>query len=79
MGINHLQQQISTLSGGQKKRLALAKLLIEDPEIYVLDEPTNHLDIDTIEWLEKLLTSGNKTFCWLRMTDIFWIMYVIPL
>ncbi|MEJ2883939.1 ABC-F family ATP-binding cassette domain-containing protein [Pedobacter sp. GR22-6] len=61
MGITHLQQKIATLSGGQKKRLALAKLLIEDPEIYVLDEPTNHLDIDTIEWLEKLLTSGNKT------------------
>jgi ATP-binding cassette subfamily F protein uup len=36
-------------------------LLIEDPEIYILDEPTNHLDIDTIEWLEKLLTEGNKT------------------
>lgn len=61
MGINQLQQKIDTLSGGQRKRLALAKLLIEDPDIYVLDEPTNHLDIDTIEWLEKLLTSGNKT------------------
>ncbi|WP_113638183.1 ABC-F family ATP-binding cassette domain-containing protein [Nubsella zeaxanthinifaciens] len=61
MGINQLQQKIDTLSGGQRKRLALAKLLIEDPAIYVLDEPTNHLDIDTIEWLEKLLTTGAKT------------------
>ncbi|MGY3054478.1 ATP-binding cassette subfamily F protein uup [Pedobacter sp. UYEF25] len=61
MGIFRLQQQIDTLSGGQKKRLALAKLLIEDPDLFILDEPTNHLDIDTIEWLEKLLTSGNKT------------------
>lgn len=61
MGISRLKQQIDTLSGGQKKRLALAKLLIEDPDLFILDEPTNHLDIDTIEWLEKLLTSGNKT------------------
>jgi ATP-binding cassette subfamily F protein uup len=61
LDIHHLNQHIDTLSGGQKKRLALARLLIEDPDIYVLDEPTNHLDIDTIEWLEKLLTDGSKT------------------
>ncbi|RVU01296.1 ABC transporter ATP-binding protein [Mucilaginibacter limnophilus] len=61
LDIHQLNQNISSLSGGQKKRLALARLLIEDPEVYVLDEPTNHLDIDTIEWLEKLLTEGNKT------------------
>jgi len=61
LDIHHLNQHINTLSGGQKKRLALARLLIEDPDIYILDEPTNHLDIDTIEWLEKLLTDGSKT------------------
>jgi ATP-binding cassette subfamily F protein uup len=61
LDIHHLHQSISTLSGGQKKRLALAKLLIEEPDVYLLDEPTNHLDIGTIEWLEKLLTEGAKT------------------
>src|SRR5690606_5207792 len=59
--ITNFDQKIDSLSGGQKKRLALAKLLIDEPDIYVLDEPTNHLDIETIEWLEKLLTTGNKT------------------
>lgn len=61
LGINDLSQKISSLSGGQQKRLALAKLLIDDPDIYILDEPTNHLDIETIEWLERILTSKQKT------------------
>src|SRR5699024_8903457 len=59
--ISNFNQKISSLSGGQKKRLSLAKLLIDEPDVYILDEPTNHLDIETIEWLEKLLTTGNKT------------------
>lgn len=59
--ISNFNQRIDSLSGGQKKRLALAKLLIDEPDIYILDEPTNHLDIETIEWLEKLLSSGQKT------------------
>lgn len=59
--ISNFSQNINSLSGGQKKRLSLAKLLIDEPDVYILDEPTNHLDIETIEWLEKLLTTGNKT------------------
>ena len=59
--ISNFDQRIEDLSGGQKKRLSLAKLLIDEPDVYILDEPTNHLDIETIEWLEKLLTTGQKT------------------
>lgn len=59
--ILNLDQRIGSLSGGQKKRLALAKLLIDQPDVFILDEPTNHLDIETIEWLEKILISGNRT------------------
>jgi ABC transport system ATP-binding/permease protein len=54
-------QKISTLSGGQKKRLALAKVLVADPDFLILDEPTNHLDLDMIEWLESFLSKSRST------------------
>jgi ATP-binding cassette subfamily F protein uup len=60
--IKNLDQKINTLSGGQKKRLALSLLLLDDPELLLLDEPTNHLDINMIEWLEKYLQQANITF-----------------
>jgi len=59
--IHDLSQKVKTLSGGQKKRVSLAKILIEEPDFLILDEPTNHLDIDMIEWLETFLSSQNLT------------------
>ena len=55
--VGELDRPVDTLSGGQKKRIAMAKLLIDEPDFYILDEPTNHLDIDMIEWLEGFLTN----------------------
>lgn len=59
--IHQLDQKVGALSGGQKKRLALAKLIVENPDFMILDEPTNHLDLDMIEWLEKYLQQPNLT------------------
>ncbi len=55
------QQVISELSGGQKKRVALAKVLIDNPDFLIMDEPTNHLDLDMVEWLEEVLTTQKMT------------------
>lgn len=61
LGINDIKQSVENMSGGQKKRVALAAQLIVKPDVLILDEPTNHLDIDIIEWLENYLATQNMT------------------
>ncbi|MFC2086108.1 ABC-F family ATP-binding cassette domain-containing protein [Bacteroidota bacterium] len=61
LNIHQFNQKIGELSGGQKKRIALASVLIDAPEMLILDEPTNHLDLDMIEWLESYLRNSKST------------------
>ena len=59
--IDDLDKKMGTLSGGQQRRVALANVLLTDPDMFILDEPTNHLDLAMIEWLEGFFARGNKT------------------
>ena len=61
--MTNLEMTVDTLSGGQKKRLALAKMIIEEPSFIIMDEPTNHLDLEMIEWLEEYLQKATLTLC----------------
>jgi ATP-binding cassette subfamily F protein uup len=61
LGITNFTQKAGSLSGGQKRRLAIAAMILMQPDVFILDEPTNHLDIDAIEWLENLLNGKNVT------------------
>ena len=61
MEITDFDEKMKNLSGGQRKRVALANVLLREPDIFILDEPTNHLDLQMIEWLEKYLSHPSIT------------------
>ncbi|MEL6192699.1 MAG: ABC-F family ATP-binding cassette domain-containing protein [Bacteroidota bacterium] len=61
LDIHDMEQMLGQMSGGQQKRVALAKALIEEPDLIIMDEPTNHLDLESIEWLEKFLSTSKQS------------------
>lgn len=71
LNLTDLDQKTGTLSGGQRKRVALAKLLVDEPDLLVLDEPTNHLDLDMIEWLEVFLNTADRTLLMVTHDRVF--------
>lgn len=71
LNITDFEQKIATLSGGQVKRVAMAKMLIEQPDLMILDEPTNHLDIEMIEWLETFLSRSEHTILMVTHDRVF--------
>ncbi len=72
LNLHDLTQKVGTLSGGQRKRLALVKIILENPDFVILDEPTNHLDINMIEWLEKFL-SGSQMALFMVTHDRYFL------
>ena len=70
LGLHDIETPFGQLSGGQKKRAALAKVLIEEPELIILDEPTNHLDLETVEWLENYLDTQNFFYFCLKIPGL---------
>ena len=72
LNLHDLSQKVGTLSGGQRKRLALVKIILENPDFVILDEPTNHLDINMIEWLEKFL-SGSQMALFMVTHDRYFL------
>ena len=71
LGINDFDKKISTLSGGEKKRVSIATALIKPSDVLILDEPTNHIDSEMVNWLESYLKKYNGAIIMITMTDIF--------